>query len=179
MRRFWILIIFIMTGYSFAQTATMTVTPTLTPTMTPLPRGDTLLTCDGLPCGDLIWSLPDLPALLSPTPRPIVNSNISPADTATAMSLVAIENTFLIATNVYAPTPTGTPYISIGANVGTFFSYVSAVRSTDFGVLSPLLTFLFLVFSFTIALKLITIVIPVISVIIGVIRKLIELIPGM
>ena len=190
-KRIVFILVLIVTGVSYAQTSTPTRTPTAT--MTAFPSGANVLTCNGLPCGSLIWTLPAPPAILSPTPLSGGNPSIgatatyTPSRTPTQTPTITPTGAFVnqvngFVTNLNAltsatPMMTGTPY-QIESNVTTFFGYIRAITQADFGVLNPLITFLIIVFGLTLVVKITLFMIPIYAFIFGLVRKLIELIPG-
>ena len=148
---------------------------------------------NGLPCGQIPWSLPALEILASPTPYTTPAASANPEATAE----VTIEPTAPVAeaTDFVGAldsaqdflTPIATPNLGVDASVeyqnviadsATFFSYVRAIELADFGVLNPLIAAFFTLAVLTLLLNLALFLLPVLSMIVGVLRKLVQLIPG-
>jgi|GEM_PF-2623821 len=178
---------------TFTATA-QTNTPTPTPYVVNNPNAD----CgNGLPCGQIPWSMPSYPQISSPTPinwwdrgdaviSPGLETN-TPTPTPTATLDIVDEATQVIEYIEFLDL-TGTPYEFevtqqaeydvLIANSDTFFSYVKAISIADFGILTPLVTGFFVLVTLTMLLKLSTLLIPILGIFAGIIRKIIELIPG-
>lgn len=159
---------------------------------------------NGLPCGPVPWSVPELPQLESPTPIPTVL-----ATSASGLLLTAT------ATPTYTPTATGTPFFSVGEvndsiatvqaitagtpwpildaegtplalddqidtlslNVGNFFDYAAAVINANlFGPFAPLVLFLAVSFSIVLLIKAADFLVPIAAALFGGIRKVVTLV---
>lgn len=153
---------------------------------------------DGLPCGKLPWDLPSLPVLNSPTPMPTIavagsvgagTPTPTPAPTVTAaLDMGGFNNQLATLNAVMAATPIsindldGTPvnetdvYTELGSNAGTFFGYVQAVKSINFGALTPLVGLGFLALVLVISVKAANFILPLGAAIFGIVRKVVSVV---
>lgn len=168
-------------------------------------------TCGNLlPCVPIPWTLPDFPALNSPTPMPMSSSiviTVSPDPSETAdpnpgsnptptpiwdAADLSDQVATIQALNAATPYPIlgedGQPLdrdtvaLDLATNAVTTFGYFKALSQVQFGVLSPLVTFIFLGFSFMFLVKLARWAAPVVralvNLVIRAIEILLEFIPG-
>lgn len=160
---------------------------------------------DDLPCGALLWPLPEFPALQSPTPIPTSEfngGNPAPPQTATPTPTLTptptptgfidtgeIENFIGTAQAIANGTPVaivdflGTPVnagdelTGIAGDAGVFFGYARAVMDGNmFGHFTPLIVFLALSFTVVLAISLTGMAIPIVGAMFGFLRKVVTLI---
>lgn len=202
-----------------ASAPTNTPTPTLTPSPGPSPTpGPTLtpsatsaagpmgapgpqiaapispgINCgDGLPCGRLLWSLPRLPELASPTPMPDVafdppDPTAAPTQIGEDLGIDAVEDNLATLGAVEATQEVifqlnGTP-VNLSESVERMeedavvvFTYIRSLSNIDFGKSTLMVAFLFAWFGLIAFWKAWTFIYYIISALIGVIRKVITLI---
>ena len=149
---------------------------------------------NGIPCGVIPWTMPELPQLNSPTPAPTIAATATPsapAPTSTSVftptpqldgigdGLGAVD-AMLSATPMTINDINGTPvaidYETMAGDSSLFISYAKAILLADFGVLSPLLQFLFFLMIFMITVKLAEVSIPLIAIVFGGLRKIVQVI---
>lgn len=160
---------------------------------------------DGLPCGKLLWDLPGLPELPSPTPIPTQIINLTPVGQPTSApvpSAVPIPTNPALATVdtsqigdsmatlnaavdstaevVYdlngTPVDTSETFGELAANAGQFFGYARSLPEANMGALTPLVAFLVFTFIVIVAIKAITYLLPILTAVWGFIRKIIEVV---
>lgn len=159
---------------------------------------------DGLPCGKLLWDLPALPTLVTPTHMPtaaitaIAPTQVSGAvptapaiptapplvevDTSGIGDQMATLNAVVAATSVPIVDLNGTPvdtdaaFTELGDNAGQFFGYARSLSEASIGELTPLLAFGLLSFVVVLAVKIPTFLLPIAAAIFGLIRKIVQVI---
>ncbi len=191
------------------QTPTITLTPTPGPSPTPGPTiaagpagapGPQIaapvspgINCgDGLPCGRLLWSLPRLPELSSPTPMPEIavdppDPTAAPTQIGDDLGIDAVEGSLATLGAVEATQEVifqlnGTP-VNLSESVERMeddavvvFTYIRSLSNIDFGKSTLMVAFLFAWFGLIAFWKAWTFIYYIISALIGVIRKVITLI---
>lgn len=151
---------------------------------------------NGLPCGTVPWRLPTVPRLNSPTPMPthvVQDDSINPgAPTATPapfatptavgdMGITGLEDQIATLQAVIDGTPItvedhgiATEEPDMGESAGAVFGFILGLQGVHFGVLTPLVTFVFFCLFTVIAMKAGFFILPVIAVVFGFIRKIIS-----
>lgn len=158
---------------------------------------------DGLPCGKLVWDLPVLPILNSPTPMPTIQitsviaatnaptgaPTSTPAPTGTLVAdfsnvaaqlntLAAVVN----ATQVPVLNASGTPisgdeqYTQLTTDAGTFFGYLRGVQEANLGGFTPWIALLATTLVIAIATKGAGFILPVVAVVFRLILRIVEVI---
>jgi hypothetical protein len=147
--------------------------------------------CNGLPCGNLPWTIPQYPTLNSPTPIPSVAATATPTPVLTATStpipasptanLSGIGDgsdnvlSLLTATAIGVDingTPYTTDFTGLAQDSELFISYAKAVSAADFGVLTPMIQFTVFAMVFTLVVKLSELAIPLAALAFGALRKI-------
>ena len=157
---------------------------------------------DGLPCGKLLWDLPVLPILASPTPMPTIQITAVPsgtpaptgAPTATTAptgtvitdfsnvgnqlnTLAAVVNATDVPVVVSGTPVTGEEqYAQLTTDAGTFFGYVRGVQNANFGGFTAFLALTVTYFIISIATKSAGFILPVVAVIFRLILRIVEVI---
>lgn len=121
-------------------------------------------------------ALPTATALPSPTLRPTDEFDIGEIENRVATLEALVDSTQVpIELN-------GTPFdfegssSEIGTNAGTLFGYIRGVSGISFGILQPLISFMFFGGAFILAVKSVSLILPLVSVIFGFLRKIVELV---
>jgi len=163
---------------------------------------------DGLPCGQLLWDLPPLPELQSPTPMPTFAVTVqatqvsgavptpplvptSPSidvDTDGISDAISTLNVVILQTPVPILDLSGTPvdpsesFDNFGGDPQDFFAYAKGLSTVQFGSLSPLLVFSIASLATVIFVKSLTYMLPVVIALWGILRKIVsvvlDFIPG-
>lgn len=159
---------------------------------------------DGLPCGKLLWDLPPLPTLQTPTPIPTIQitaiptNGPAPTGTGAATPTVAATGTIqadfsaigdqmnTLAAAINATTApvmsSGTPVnpggelTTLSANAGSFFGYVRGFSAASIGGFTPFFGLLFLSLTVVIGIKSLGFLLPVGAVLFRLILRIIEVI---
>lgn len=157
---------------------------------------------DGLPCGKLVWDLPVLPILNSPTPMPTIQitavqsatpaptgaPTATTAPTGTVMAdfsnvgdqlntLAAVVNATDIPVEVSGTPITGDEqYAQLTTDAGTFFSYLRGIQDISLGGFTPFIALIITFFLVSIATKGAAFILPVVAVIFRLILRIVEVI---
>lgn len=132
------------------------------------------------------WSVPDFPTLASPTPlgSGLINPGGTPTPTPPSFdsivdSVATLESAMLTPVATITNTE-GTPialedaFDEFAGNASVVFGYSRSLTDTNvFGYSSRLVTFLFLLLTSILALRLLTFLMPLLAAIFGLVRKLI------
>jgi hypothetical protein len=157
---------------------------------------------DGLPCGKLLWDLPVLPVLNSPTPMPTIQITAIPtngpaptgtgAATATTAPTGTIQADFAVIgdnmnTLAAAMNATSIPIVisgtpvspadeltSLGEDAGSFFGYVRGFSEASLGGWSPFIALLILSLTIVVGIKALGFILPVGAVIFRLILRVVE-----
>lgn len=158
---------------------------------------------DGLPCGKLLWDLPPLATLASPTPMPTIQ--ITAVLTATPAPTGAPTNTpvptgtliadfsgignqmntlaaVVAATQVPVLNASGTPITGdeqmtqLTTDAGSFFGYLRGFQEANFGGLTPFITLLVTGLIVAIATKGAGFILPVVAVVFRLILRIVEVV---
>jgi len=135
--------------YTAVPTNTPSSGATPLPTAAPLPTV-TLRPTDDFDVGEIENRVATLEALVGSTQVPI-SLNGTPFDFTAGSS-------------------------EIGTNAGTLFGYIRGVTSMSFGVMQPIITFVFFGGAFILVVKSTQLILPIVSVIFGFLRKIVQLV---
>ncbi|MDL1899803.1 hypothetical protein FBR02_03435 [Anaerolineae bacterium CFX9] len=146
----------------------------------------------GLSCEQVPWRLPGFPIMLTPTPFPTANATALPTATATPSESgspmtptpdVNIENIGdIVATlQVFAnATPNGAASpvaaFDVYASSAGLFGFILGLSNVNFGVFTPLISFVLFAFFTWFVIRFTTLILPIIAGIVGLIRKAVSLI---
>jgi hypothetical protein len=157
---------------------------------------------DGLPCGKLVWDLPVLSTLASPTPMPTIQITSIPASTnvptgapsstpAPTGTLIAdfsnVGDQLNTLSAVVAATDipvlvSGTPVTGaeqltqLTTDAGTFFGYLRGVQEVSLGGFMPFITLIITTLIIAIATKSAGFLLPVVAVVFRLILRIVEVI---
>lgn len=157
---------------------------------------------DGLPCGRLLWDLPPLPLLPSPTLIPTVVitavSSAAPAPTTVPAStpvptgtisadfsdladqlgtLQAVVNATSVPVVVSGtPMDTNAQLTELGSDAGTFFGYVRGFSQANLGGLTPFITFAIGSLVLVFGIKSLGFILPVAAVLFRLILRIVEVV---
>lgn len=157
---------------------------------------------DGLPCGKLVWDLPVIPTLASPTPMPTIQiTAVAPATTAPTGAPTATEaptgtimadfsnigdqlNTLsaVVAATDVPVMVSGTPVTvdeqltQMTTDAGTFFGYLRGVQEISLGGFMPFITLIITTLIIAIAIKGIGFILPIGAVVLRLILRIVEVV---
>ena len=201
-----ILVLLVSTTPSLAQTATRTLTPTPTSpgVRTVVPRDcGTGLPCGQIPwplplLPRLLSPTPFPTVLYTAVPTNTPSGGATPLPTAAPLPTVTLRPTddfdvgeienrvatleALVGSTQVPISLNGTPFdftagsSEIGTNAGTLFGYIRGVTSMSFGVMQPIITFVFFGGAFILVVKSTQLILPIVSVIFGFLRKIVQLV---
>jgi hypothetical protein len=162
---------------------------------------------DGLPCGKLLWDLPVLPVLPSPTPMPTIQITAIPtngpvptgtgAATATTAPTGTIQadfssignnmNTLAAAMNATSipvmvsgtPVSPGSQLTTLSADAGSFFGYVRGFSEVSLGGWSSFIGLLMLSLTIVVGIKALGFILPVGAVIFRLILRIVEFVKNL
>lgn len=161
---------------------------------------------DGLPCGKLLWDLPPLPTLRTPTPIPTIQITAIPTGGPTATGGAATPTVaptgtiqadfsaigdqmetlaaYVNATSVPVvisgtPVDPGSELTTLSANAGSFFGYVRGFSEASLGGWTPFVGLLLLSLTVVIGIKSLAFILPIGAVVFRLILRIIEFVKNL